>query len=318
MNYETIGLPPGVESVKAATSVAFTEGPAVDAEGHVFFSDIINNRIMVMDPSGENKVFRQPSFRTNGQCFDQKGRLYHCEGAEFGSGGGRRVTRTDFETQKYEVLTQRFEGKRYNSPNDICIDGKGRAFFTDPCYWGPARKKMELETEGVYRIDTNGTVTRILGQPSIERPNGIAVTQDSKKLYLVDSRSVPGGNRKIWQFDLDENGTPSNQTLVWDFAPGRGADGMRIARDGNLYIAAGINSPRGPHETADVPAGIYIITPDGELKGRIPIPEDVITNLAFGGTDGKTLYVTAGKNLYSTRVAVSGQVAYPSWDPTSG
>lgn len=317
MNYASIGLPPGIERVKAATSIAFTEGPAVDADGHVFFSDIINNRIMVMDPSGKHKVFREPSFRTNGQTFDQQGRLYHCEGAEFGSGGGRRVTRTDFKTQKYEVLTQRFEGKRYNSPNDICIDGLGRAYFTDPCYWGPARKKMELDVEGVYRIDTDGTVSRILGQPEIERPNGIAVTQDSKRLYLVDSRSVPGGNRKIWQFDLDETGVPSNQTLVWDFAPGRGADGMRIDTEGNLYLAAGINSPRGPHETADVPAGVYIITPDGELKGRIPIPEDVITNLAFGGSDGKTLYVTAGKNVYTTRVSVSGQVAYPKWKTTA-
>ncbi|MBT5705973.1 MAG: SMP-30/gluconolactonase/LRE family protein, partial [Verrucomicrobia bacterium] len=245
--------------------------------------------------------------------FDQQGRLYHCEGAEFGSGGGRRVTRTSFESKEYEVLTQQFEGKRYNSPNDICIDGKGRVYFTDPCYWAAARENMEMEIEGVYRIDLDDTVTRILEQPAIQRPNGIAVSQDSSKLYVVDSRSVPGGNRKIWQFDLDPEGTPSNQTQIWDFAPGRGADGMRLAEDGNLYIAAGINTPRGPHETNDVPAGVYIITPQGELKGRIPIPEDVITNLAFGGSDGKELYITAGKNLYQTRVTVAGQVAFPKW-----
>ncbi len=313
MDYKAISLPPGIHPVRAATSIAFTEGPAADDEGNLFFSDIINNRIMVMSPDGDHKVFRQPSFRTNGQVFDQKGRLYHCEGAEFGPGGGRRVTRTNFESGEYEVLTQRFDGKRYNSPNDICIDGQGRAYFTDPCYWAPARENMELDVEGVYRIDTDGSVTRILSQPDIERPNGIAVTQDSKTLYLVDSRSVPGGNRKIWKFDLSDDGTPSNQTLVWDFSPGRGADGMRIASNGDLYLAAGINSPRGPHETSDVPAGIYIITPAGELKGRIPIPEDVITNLAFGGEDGKTLYITAGKNVYKTRTDVPGQVAYPEW-----
>ena len=314
MDYSNINLPEDIAPVKAATSIAFTEGPAVDASGKVYFSDIINNRILVMGTDGTHQVFREPSQRTNGQTFDQQGRLYHCEGAEFGSGGGRRVTRTNFETKEYDVLTQQFEGKRYNSPNDICIDGQGRAYFTDPCYWATARENMEMEIEGVYRIDLDGSVTRILEQPSIERPNGIAVSQDSSKLYVVDSRSVPGGNRKIWQFDLDPEGTPSNQTQIWDFAPGRGADGMRLAEDGNLYIAAGINTPRGPHETNDVPAGVYIITPQGELKGRIPIPEDVITNLAFGGSDGKDLYITAGKNLYHTRVAVAGQVAFPTWN----
>ena len=89
---------------------------------------------------------------------------------------------------------------------------------------------------------------------------------------------------------------------------------MRLAANGDLYIAAGINSPRGPHETSDVPAGVYVLSPNGEMKHRIPIPEDVITNLAFGGEDGKTIYITAGKNLYQTRTPVSGQVAYPKWD----
>ena len=317
MNYPALGLPENASPVTAATSIAFTEGPAVDAQGNVYFSDIINNRILVMTPDGSHKVFREPSLRTNGQTFDQQGRLYHCEGAEFGTGGGRRVTRTNLETNEYEVITQKFEAKRYNSPNDICVDGQGRVYFTDPCYWEPSRKDMEMDIEGVYRIDPNGQVTRILEQPTIERPNGIAVTQDSSQLYVVDSRSVPGGNRKIWRFDLDAEGNPSQQTQVWDFAPGRGADGMRLAQDGNLYIAAGINSPRGDHETDQVPAGVYVITPNGEMKGRIPIPEDVLTNLAFGGADGKTLYVTAGKNLYQTRVEVAGQVAFPAWQDTS-
>ena len=88
---------------------------------------------------------------------------------------------------------------------------------------------------------------------------------------------------------------------------------MRIDMEGNLYIAAGITSPRGPHETADVPAGIYVVSPEGELKSLIPIHEDVLTNLAFGGADGKTLYITAGKTLFMTRVGTAGQVAYPAW-----
>ncbi|MCA9143601.1 MAG: SMP-30/gluconolactonase/LRE family protein [Planctomycetaceae bacterium] len=294
-----------------ATSLAFTEGPAVHADGSVFFSDIENNRIIKLAPDGTRSVFREPSGRTNGNTFDQQGRLLHCEGAEFGPGGGRRITRTNLETDEYDVLTDRFDGVRYNAPNDICVDGKGRIYFTDPCYGD--RTQMEMEIEGVYRIDLDGTVTRIIQQPDIERPNGIAVTQDSKRLYLVDSCPTLGGNRKIWAFDLDSHGNPSNQRVVIDFAPGRGGDGMRLDLEGNLLIAAGIMSPRGPHETADVPPGIYLVTPEGELKSRIPIREDVLTNLAFGGADGRTLYITAGKTLFTTRVAIPGQVAYPVW-----
>lgn len=309
--FEQLALGAGAAKLTAATSLAFTEGPAVHADGTVFFSDIENNRIMKLAPDGTRSVFREPSGRTNGNTFDQQGRLVHCEGAEFGPGGGRRITRTNLETGEYEVLTDGFDGVRYNAPNDICVDGLGRIYFTDPCYGD--RSQMEMEIEGVYRIDLDGSVTRILQQPNIERPNGIAVTQDSQRLYLVDSCPTIGGNRKIWAFDLDERGSPSNQRVVIDFAPGRGGDGMRLDLEGNLYIAAGIMSPRGPHETADVPPGIYIVTPAGELKSRIPIREDVLTNLAFGGADGRTIYITAGKTLFKTRVEIPGQVSYPAW-----
>jgi gluconolactonase len=311
VRFDNLALPNSNSELSVATSLAFTEGPAVHADGTVYFSDIENNRIMKLSPDGTRSVFREPSGRTNGNTFDQQGRLLHCEGAEFGPGGGRRITRTNLETGGYEVLTDGFDGVRYNAPNDICVDGQGRIYFTDPCYGD--RTQMEMEIEGVYRIDLDGSVTRILQQPDIQRPNGIAVTQDSKRLYLVDSCPTIGGNRKIWAFDLDEAGSPSNQRVVIDFAPGRGGDGMRIDMAGNLYIAAGITSPRGPHETADVAPGIYVVTPAGELKSRIPIHEDVLTNLAFGGTDGRTIYITAGKTLFTTRVAIPGQVAYPTW-----
>jgi gluconolactonase len=312
--YEQAPLPAGVaeSGVKVATSLVFTEGPAVDADGSVYFSDIENNRILKLDPQGRRSVFREPSGRTNGQTFDGQGRLYHCEGSEFGPGGGRRITRTDLSSGEYYVLTDRYDGARYNSPNDICIDGRGRAYFTDPCYGD--RSAMEMTIEGVYRIDPQGEVVRILEQPAIERPNGIAVTQDSRRLYVIDSCPTLGGNRKVWAFDLDEAGHPSNQRLVFDFAPGRGGDGMRLDMEGNLYVAAGIMTPRGPHETSDVPPGIYIISPAGQLLSRIPIREDVLTNLAFGGRDGRTLYITAGKSLLTTRVAVPGQVTWPKWE----
>ena len=172
---------------------------------------------------------------------------------------------------------------------------------------------MEMDVEGVYRIDSDGSVHRILAQPDIERPNGLAVTQDSSRLYVIDSCPTAGGARKVWSFDLDEDGEASGQRLVYDFAPGRGGDGMRLDMEGNLYVAAGVLAARSPHETAEVPPGIYVITPEGRLQARIPIYEDLLTNLAFGGSDGRTLYITAGKNLYTTRVATAGQVAYPKW-----
>ncbi len=312
-DYQKLPLPPSAAEagVKNATVIAFTEGPAVDADGTLYFSDIENNRILKLTADGKKSVFREPSGRTNGQTFDGQGRLYHCEGSENGPGGGRRVTRTDLKTGKNEVLTDKYEGIRYNSPNDICVDGKGRVYFTDPKYSN--RHEMEMKVEGVYRIDTDGSVHLVLQQPAVGRPNGIAVTQNSETLYLVDSNPIANGNRKIWRFELDAQGNPHNQKLVYDFAPGRGGDGMRLDMEGNLYIAAGILIPRHEFETNLVPPGIYVMTPEGKLLGRIPIPEDVITNLAFGGPDGRTLYVTAGKTVFRTRTAVPGQVAWPRW-----
>jgi gluconolactonase len=296
-------------TVATATIIAFTEGPAVDADGSVYFSDIWNSRIMKLAPDGSQSVFRAESGRTNGNTFDQLGRLLSCEGAEMGPGGRRRVVRTDLKSGKVTVLAERYEGVRYNSPNDVVVDGRGRVYFTDPCYGD--RSLMEMEVEGVYRIDLDGSVTRILQQPAIQRPNGIAITPDDRTLYLVDSNSNAGGNRKIWAFDLSIDGKVSNQRQVYDFAPGRGGDGMRLDMDGNLWIAAGINRARREGETTENPAGVYVISPAGKLLGCIPVPEDLITNLAFGGPDKKTLYITAGKSLFKIQTKVAGWSVYP-------
>ncbi len=296
--------------VAPVTSVAFTEGPAAAVDGSVYFTDIANNRIMRFDPAtGTHTVWREPSGRANGLLFDAEGRLLACEGNEWGSGdGGRRMTRTDMNTGDVEILTERFEGARYNAPNDVAARSNGQIFFTDPCYGD--RSLMEMEHESVYRIDTDGAVTRVVSQPDIQRPNGIALSPDEQTLYLIDSCPLVGGNRKVWAFDLSEQGTVSNQRVVHDFAPGRGGDGMAVDQQGNLYVAAGIAHPRGPHETNDVPPGIWLISPEGELHGRIPIPEDVLTNVTFGGDDLRTLYVVAGKTLFSTRVKIPGFVVH--------
>jgi len=310
----TVGLPAGLvpeTHVTTAAFVAFTEGPAVDAEGNVFFSDIVNNRIMKRSAGGELSVWRADSGRANGNMFDAQGRLVTCEGAEFGDGGRRRITRTDMRTGTVEVLTDRYEGKRYNSPNDLVIDDRGRIFFTDPRYKEERQDELEMSVEAVYRLDPDGRVVRILSQPAVQKPNGITLSPDNRTLYLVDSSPAPGGNRKIWAFDLSSDAVPSGQRLVYDFAPGRGGDGMRTDADGNLWIAAGITRARHANETAVVPPGVYVVTPKGELLGRIPVPEDAITNLAFGGPDLKTLYIVSGKSLFSIRVAVAGHVVYP-------
>lgn len=292
-----------------AAVICFLEGPAIDAGGNVFFSDIAGNRILKLTPDGTTSVFRTDSGRTNGNTFDAQGRLISCEGGEQGP-GRRRIVRTDLKTGEMMVLTDRFDGKRYNSPNDACVDTKGRIWFTDPRY-GADRSDLEMKDEAVYRIDPDGKVSRVLTQPDIQRPNGIAVTPDAKTLYLIDSHPQPNGNRKIWSFAIGDDGQLSQQKLVYDFGKGRGGDGMRLDSQGNLWVAAGILNLRGTSETLDVPPGIYVITPAGKLLGRIPVMEDLITNLAFGGPDRKTLYVTAGKTLYKIPVNVPGYALYP-------
>jgi gluconolactonase len=307
-------LPPGLlgGDVKPAAVVCLLEGPAVAADGSVYFSDIPGNRILKRAPDGAVTVFRADSGRTNGNTFDAAGRLISCEGSEQGP-GRRQVVRTDLKTGAVTVLTDRYDGKRYNSPNDVCVDGAGRVWFTDPRYGD--RSDLEMDVEGVYRIDPDGKVTRVLDQKAIDRPNGLAVTPDGKTLYVVDSHPRPGGNRKVWAFAVAKDGSLGGRRLVYDFGKGRGGDGMRLDVKGNLWVAAGISVRRGPGETLDVPPGVYVLTPGGELLGRIPIPEDLITNVAFGGPQRRTLYVTAGKTLYQVPVSVSGHALYPPLSP---
>jgi gluconolactonase len=313
-NLVHVSLPMSLLAPEAALTIAvrtcLLEGPAFDSDGNLFFSDIIGNQVYRMTPDGTLSAFRSDSGRTNGNTFDAQGRLISCEGAEFGTGGRRRLVRTDLKTRQVEVLTDRYEGKRYNSPNDVVVDTQGRIWFTDPFY-SEDRSALELETEAVYRVDGDGTVTRVLSQPQVERPNGLAITPNGRRLYVIDSHTRPGGNRKVWSFDITEDGLLSGQRLFFDFGRGRGGDGMRLDEHGNLWVAAGINHPRHFGETADVPAGVYVITPDGELLGRIPIPEDVCTNLTFGGVGRRTLYVTSGKSIFKIALAVSGYSLYP-------
>ena len=285
--------------VEIATTVAFTEGPAVDRDGSVYFTDIINERIMKLGADGVLSTYRERSNAANGLLIDPQGRLIACEGGLFERPGVKRqgtprLTRTDLKSGKIETIASGYEGKPFSAPNDVTIDSKGRLYFTD------------LAGAAVYRLETSGTVARILMAPDVQRPNGIQVSPDDKTLYLIEANQAKDGARMIRAYDLQPDGTVRNMRVHYNFYPGRSADGMSIDSEGNLYASAGMNQLRGSSETLDTKTGVYVISPAGKLLKFIPIPEDFITNNAFGSADMKTLYVTAGKTLYKVRTDVAG------------
>lgn len=284
------------QEVEIAATLSFTEGPAVARDGSVYFTELIGQRIYRLTPDGRLTVYRENSNVANGLLIDAQDRLIACEGATFQAAGVTvkgtpRVTRTDLKTGRVEILA---EGANLVGPNDVTIDGRGRLYFTD--FPGGA----------VYRIDAPGKVVRILGAPDVEWPNGIQIAPDDKTLYLVEANRNQGGARRIRAFDLRPDGTVQNARVLYDFYPGRSADGISIDRQGNLYASAGLHRPRGSSETLDTRCGVHVISPQGKLLRFIPIPEDTITNNAFGGADARTLYVTAGKTLYRVRTDVPG------------
>lgn len=289
--------------VEVATTVAFTEGPTVDADGRVYFTDLANNRIMTLSPDGVLSTFRDESYGANGLIFDSEWRLLACEGGD-GEAVLPRVTRTNLDTGVVEVVADSYEGKQLHQPNDLTFDGRGRLYFTDRP--GPNPTPEQTGVHGVYRVDPDGSITRILSEPEIERPNGVVVAPDDRTLYLIEANGREGGARLIRAYDLSEEGSPSNMRVFHDFFPGRSGDGMTIDTAGNLYVAAGLNRLRGTTETLATQAGVYVFTPDGALLEFIPIPEDTVTNAAFGGPDLQTLYVTAGKTLFRLRTDIKG------------
>ena len=291
--------PAAGQQPEVATTVAFTEGPTVDRDGNVDFTDIITQRILKLSAGGVLSTYRENSNAANGLLIDPQGRLIACEGAAFERPGVKvrgtpRVTRTDLATGQVEVLADSFEGRPLVGPNDVTIDGKGRLYFT------------ELNGAAVYRIDGPGKLARILSAPDVRSPNGIQISPDDRTLYLVEANQAQGGPRLIRRYDLQPDGTVRNMRVHYDFSPGRSADGMSIDTQGNLYAAAGMNQLRGTSETLATKTGVYVISPDGKLLKMFPIPEDFITNTAFGGPDMKTLYVTAGKTLYKLRTDIAG------------
>ena len=279
------------------------EGPVWHPQRGLFTSG--GGDIHLRDLDGNESVFRQAA-GSNGLLLDRQRRLVICEPVL------RRVTRLEADGS-LKVLAERYNGQRFNQPNDLTLDSANRLYFTDPCYGD--RSSMEMRdadgrtVEGVYRIDPDGRVERILGR-ELDRPNGITVTPDDRLLYVADNNNSQGGARRLWRFHLQPDGRVdlATQTLLYDWKTTRGPDGMKLDVEGRLYVAAGLNRPNPPHESAEEPtAGIYVFSPVGELLEFVRIPRDETTNCAFGGTDGKTLYVTAGGSLWSIRTKVAGR-----------
>ena len=287
------------QEVESAVVIAFTEGPTVDREGNVYFTELVSERILKLSSTGVLSTYRERSNHANGLVIDPQGRLIAAEGADSNRSGvlvkhKPQVTRTDLRSGRIEVLADSYQGAPFSGPNDVTIDGKGRIYFTD------------MTGAAVYRIDAPGKLARILAAPEIERPNGIQISPDERTLYLVEANGAAGGARLIRAYDLQPDGSVRNMRVHYNFSPGRSADGMSIDSQGNLYASAGLHRTRGTVETLDTKCGVYVISPLGKLLKFIPIPEDTITNNAFGGADMKTLYVTAGKTLYKLRTEIAG------------
>jgi len=285
------------------------EGPTSDPSGaYLLFTG--EGRITRRNADGQVTVFRQEAGGANGLFYDRQHRLYSCEAAN------RRVTRTEPDGS-ITVMADSYHGARFNSPNDLTTDSRGRVYFTDPRY-GP-REGMEIRDEsgvlieGVYRIDEPGHVTRVLSR-EIERPNGILISPHDQFLFVADNNNNQvGGARKLWRFELRADGTVNvrSRKLIFDWKNARGPDGLKMDQVGRLYVAAGLNVPNPPYETADkFRGGLYILSPRGALLNFVSIPNDEVTNCTFGDADRKTLYITAGGHLWSLRIDVPGRVTF--------
>lgn len=293
------------ETPEAVAIIAGTEGPAVDSEGFVYFTEQISQRILLLAPNGIVSIYRGDSNGGNGMVIDPEGRLIVCEASDR-KRRQARITRTNLQTGQSEILAESYRGEAFRAPNDVTLDGRGRIYFTDA---GP----LGQIDAAVYRMNPDGSgLTRILASPGLERPNGVLVSPDDKTLYVVESNRVPALDRKsrparlIRAYDLAPDGTPSNMRVFHNFYPGRSADGLCVDVEGNVYAAAGLMQLRDTDETLDTKTGVYVFSPAGRLLEFIPIPEDLVTNCAFGGSDGKSLYVTAGKTLYRVKSKVAG------------
>ena len=300
---------PDAELKELFNGAHFTEGVSVAPDGTVYFSDITftdqtdmqAGNIWKHNPeTGETTIFRSPSGMSNGTKFDAHGRLVVAEGADF---GGRRITRTDMKTGKSEIIAGLYNGKPFNSPNDLSIDEQGRIYFTDPRYAG--NEPVEQPIFGVYRIDPDRSVHLVVTDAG--KPNGVAVSPDQQTLYVIshdngamgsfpDDVPLLNGRMALLAYDLSPKGTATFRKVLVDYAPQDGPDGMVVDAEGNLFVAV----------RDETRPGVRVYTPEGEELAYVKTP-DKPTNVAFGrGKTSKTLYITAENCLYSIQTMKEG------------
>lgn len=275
-NAQTPVVAEGAQVEKLADSFKFTEGPAADASGNVYFTDQPNDRIMVWTVEGALTTFMEGRGRANGLCFDSEGYLWACADAK------NELWRIS-PTKDAEVIVRNFEGKLLNAPNDLWLTPKGGIYFTDPWYkrdyWD--RDSMDQPCEGVYYVAPGDRkVTRVVDDLKV--PNGIIGTPDGKTLYVSDLE-----DNTTWKYSIADDGTLSGKTLFCAL----GSDGMTIDTAGNVYLTGN---------------GVTVFDATGTQIEHIAIDEPWTANVCFGGKDRDYLFITASTALYRVLTRVKG------------
>ncbi|TCO08927.1 SMP-30/gluconolactonase/LRE family protein [Natronoflexus pectinivorans] len=255
----------------------FTEGPASDRYGNVYFTDQPNDRILIWTMNGEISTFMNVAGRSNGLYFDNDGNLLACADEK------NELWSININTGKHEILVSDFDGYKLNGPNDLWIDSKGGVYFTDPYYkrdyWSDPTQ--ELMQESVYYLLPDRSAVIVVDDDMV-KPNGIIGTPDGKMLYVADI-----GDDKTYRYDINSNGTLSNRQLFCKL----GSDGMTIDNQGNVYL------------TGD---GVTVFNADGEKIEHIKIDEHWTANVTFGGVDHNILFITAMGSVYTLEMNVKG------------
>jgi len=283
VNAENIpGIGPAGEITQVATGLQFTEGPAVDAQGNVYFTDVRANRIHKLDAAGQMTTFMENTDGANGLMFDKAGTLYACQG------GKGRIVKIDVATKQVTPIAEQYNGKPFNRPNDLVLDSAGGVYFTDPMF---GRGEAAQDVQAVYYVDKGGKVTRLIGD--LERPNGVLLSPDEKTLYVL-----PSGAAVVMAYPVQSPGKMGQGRVLSEMmkpeqGQPRGGDGLTVDTKGNLYV------------TVPALSGIQVISPDGKTLGFVRFPEGP-SNCCFGGKDMKTLYVTARTSVYAVPMEATG------------
>ncbi|HLH54199.1 MAG TPA: SMP-30/gluconolactonase/LRE family protein [Verrucomicrobiae bacterium] len=265
----------GAALQKLAGDFSFTEGPACDAHGNVFFTDQPNDRILEWSTEGKLSTFKQPCGRSNGLCFDSKGNLWACADEK------NEMWKID-PSGKVSVVIKDYQGKLLNGPNDIWLEPGGGLYFTDPYYQRDYWKRGPKESpECVYHLAPNEkTMTRVIDD--LKQPNGIIGTPDGKTLFVADI-----GGHKTYRYSIQPDGSLRDKALFCEL----GSDGMTIDKEGNVYLTGN---------------GVTVFDRTGKQIEHIAVAEPWTANVCFGGRDRKTLFITASKGLYAMRMKVEG------------